>query len=432
MPVSKRLRFEVLRRDGHHCRYCGKGVADAIITVDHVVPTALGGTDLPDNLVAACEDCNNGKTSTIPDGPTIAGAADDAVRWARAIKLAAAELEAQEEPKHEYRAAFKAAWEHWGYDSGGKRKTFELDPEWATTMDRFRLAGLPATVWPDIVESTMTSRTKLDNRFRYCCGIGWRMVSEMQERAKEIVATSAQSEDDEEDEDRDVIAEAALEVWVNEWPGHISNEQGKEFEASVKRLREEDTEYAHRILQGAQFAAWFHTTTIDEAIAHLDRDAVHTNWSISWYNACREFPNDAQSSLVYNQAVALLDSGVALSRILFAAVHAGSHRSTCLHFSLSDKELALTGQSRFLARATEIWAVAFSASADRRPSPEEHAAFEDSVHRIARDGGYLVRDLNAAATMAGAYQGTDLSTCLTRYDSVFEAAARPLQEAPHS
>ncbi|WP_327594631.1 HNH endonuclease [Streptomyces chartreusis] len=68
MPVSKRTRFEVLRRDGFRCRYCGATPEMAELTVDHVTPMALGGGDEPGNLVTACEPCNSGKTSTAPDG----------------------------------------------------------------------------------------------------------------------------------------------------------------------------------------------------------------------------------------------------------------------------------------------------------------------------------------------------------------------------
>lgn len=67
MAVSKRLRFEILRRDGHRCRYCGAGALAAPLTVDHITPLALGGTDDPDNLATACEPCNSGKTSTLPN-----------------------------------------------------------------------------------------------------------------------------------------------------------------------------------------------------------------------------------------------------------------------------------------------------------------------------------------------------------------------------
>lgn len=46
MPITKRTRFEVLRRDSHRCRYCGAGLDDgARLTVDHVTPVALGGNE---------------------------------------------------------------------------------------------------------------------------------------------------------------------------------------------------------------------------------------------------------------------------------------------------------------------------------------------------------------------------------------------------
>lgn len=72
MAVSKRLRFEILRRDGHRCRYCGAGALAAPLTVDHVTPLALGGTDDPSNLATACEPCNSGKTSTLPESGALA------------------------------------------------------------------------------------------------------------------------------------------------------------------------------------------------------------------------------------------------------------------------------------------------------------------------------------------------------------------------
>ena len=86
MAVSKRLRFEVLRRDNHACRYCGGSAPDVTLTVDHVVPVALGGSDDPSNLVAACRDCNSGKSSVPPDAVLVSDVSQDALRWARAME----------------------------------------------------------------------------------------------------------------------------------------------------------------------------------------------------------------------------------------------------------------------------------------------------------------------------------------------------------
>lgn len=59
--LSKRVRFEVFKRDGFRCTYCGATPADSPLHVDHVTPVSRGGSDDPDNLVTACSGCNLGK-----------------------------------------------------------------------------------------------------------------------------------------------------------------------------------------------------------------------------------------------------------------------------------------------------------------------------------------------------------------------------------
>lgn len=89
MAISRRLRCEVLRRDGYTCRYRGAKAPDVALTVDHVIPEALGGTDEPSNLVTACQPCNAGKASASPDSELVEDVAADALRWQRAIQEAA-------------------------------------------------------------------------------------------------------------------------------------------------------------------------------------------------------------------------------------------------------------------------------------------------------------------------------------------------------
>lgn len=61
MAVSKKLRFEVFKRDLFTCRYCGQRPPQVLLELDHVVPLCEGGPDLAENLVAACQACNRGK-----------------------------------------------------------------------------------------------------------------------------------------------------------------------------------------------------------------------------------------------------------------------------------------------------------------------------------------------------------------------------------
>jgi hypothetical protein len=63
--ISKALRFEILTRDGFRCRYCGATSATSQLHIDHVLPRSAGGDDSAANLVAACADCNHGKSDRI-------------------------------------------------------------------------------------------------------------------------------------------------------------------------------------------------------------------------------------------------------------------------------------------------------------------------------------------------------------------------------
>jgi hypothetical protein len=66
--IGARGRFEILRRCNFACYYCGIPAAMGVkqLHVEHVIPVALGGTNDPWNLVAACWDCNAGKAHGAP------------------------------------------------------------------------------------------------------------------------------------------------------------------------------------------------------------------------------------------------------------------------------------------------------------------------------------------------------------------------------
>ena len=58
-------RKNIIRRDGHRCQYCGSTAGQ--LTVDHIVPKALGGKDSWENLITACLPCNNKKGNRTPE-----------------------------------------------------------------------------------------------------------------------------------------------------------------------------------------------------------------------------------------------------------------------------------------------------------------------------------------------------------------------------
>jgi hypothetical protein len=60
--LSEKTRFEVFKRDGFKCSYCGRSAPEVLLHVDHIEPVAKGGTNDIFNLVTACADCNAGKS----------------------------------------------------------------------------------------------------------------------------------------------------------------------------------------------------------------------------------------------------------------------------------------------------------------------------------------------------------------------------------
>lgn len=183
MAVSKRLRFEVLRRDNHACRYCGASAPDAKLTVDHVTPVALGGSDDPTNLVTACADCNSGKSSSAGNAPMVDDIAADALRWARAMEEAARITRSALAERELFTSDWRSDWDDWTWDFG--KRTYPLPSDWKESVLRFRDAGISVREFGCAVEIAM--RKKTADKFPYMCGVLWNMLKERQEIAMQIV-----------------------------------------------------------------------------------------------------------------------------------------------------------------------------------------------------------------------------------------------------
>ncbi len=59
--ISKKVRFEVFKRDSFTCQYCGSSAPDVVLRLDHINPVAGGGDNDIMNLITSCEPCNQGK-----------------------------------------------------------------------------------------------------------------------------------------------------------------------------------------------------------------------------------------------------------------------------------------------------------------------------------------------------------------------------------
>lgn len=198
MAVSKRLRFEVLRRDNHACRYCGRIAPEVTITVDHVVPVALGGSDDPSNLVAACKDCNAGKSSVPAGAPLIGDVAQDAIRWADAMQANFARALAELSVRNEYLRSFFDTWDSWRYGFNDKF-SYSLPSDWEASVAKWYALGLPIEILHDATNTAMRKRnlTGPDAEFRYMAGVVWGKLTEIQQQTAAMMAAPSDLEHDE-------------------------------------------------------------------------------------------------------------------------------------------------------------------------------------------------------------------------------------------
>lgn len=170
IPISKKTRFDVFKRDEFKCSYCGSHPPDVLLEVDHIEPVAGGGGNDPSNLTTACRDCNRGK-------------------GASPLSAVPRSLTEQAEETAEREAQIKAYYEIL------QAKKDRIDEEvWSIAdvfMDRFgedsilrsRLASIRTFLerlnYFEVLEAMEIATEKMHSKnrsFNYFCGVCWRKI----------------------------------------------------------------------------------------------------------------------------------------------------------------------------------------------------------------------------------------------------------------
>lgn len=60
--INSENRKLIFERDKYKCYYCGQSVTKDTATLDHKIPQSKGGSNLKDNLVTCCFECNSIKS----------------------------------------------------------------------------------------------------------------------------------------------------------------------------------------------------------------------------------------------------------------------------------------------------------------------------------------------------------------------------------
>jgi hypothetical protein len=169
--LSKKLRFEVFKRDDFTCSYCGKSPPQTILEIDHIDPVSEGGNSDINNLTTSCFDCNRGKGKIKLN------------RIAPGIKENLELLKLKEEQLSEYRKYVKLIQKRVIKDINEVNKVFQnYYPEYKFS-DSFRTSvrNFLKTLPVDIVcENMETSCLKVNDdpgyATKYFCRVCWNQI----------------------------------------------------------------------------------------------------------------------------------------------------------------------------------------------------------------------------------------------------------------
>jgi hypothetical protein len=176
MAITKRTRFEVLRRDGYTCQYCGAKAPDVVLHIDHIMPKALGGSDSPDNLATACKDCNSGKASIMPDSPLVQGLSEKAAAYALGMVDKMTRIRATVDTFEDYLELFTDRWNSWVVTA--TQAPIKLPADHELSIYRWHAMGIPLRLIEMSIPKAMM-RPGLrgpDAEFSYMAGIVWNLV----------------------------------------------------------------------------------------------------------------------------------------------------------------------------------------------------------------------------------------------------------------
>lgn len=173
--ISKGTRFEIFKRDGFKCQYCGAHPPEAILHVDHIKPVADGGGNESENLITSCSACNLGKSdkslSDIP--PSLKQMAEETAEREEQILGYQAIMESKRNRIEEEMWRVAYALDPRTLESGMRR-------DWLESIKMFigRLGLYPVLEAAEIAHAYSPYGGKKE--FLYFCGICWNRVREVE------------------------------------------------------------------------------------------------------------------------------------------------------------------------------------------------------------------------------------------------------------
>lgn len=171
--LSKRVRFEVFKRDEFSCQYCGATPPKVILHIDHITAVANGGGNDQDNLVTSCEACNLGKGAR-----SLEAVPQSLEERAKRVAESEAQLRGYQEILEEKRERIED--EKWRVadilQPGSPEKG--MSRQWLISIKGF----IEKLGVHEVMDSAEIARAKFpyanSYTFRYFCGVCWRKIKE--------------------------------------------------------------------------------------------------------------------------------------------------------------------------------------------------------------------------------------------------------------
>ncbi len=183
MALSKKRRFEVFKRDGFTCQYCGRKPPEVLLEADHITPQSKGGDDDSVNIITACRDCNRGKGArelTSIEPPIVEQVAERIERTAQ-VKQFNKFLMAERRRQDKEIGGIMAYWSE--YAEPARPEGHELRRR--ATSFRVFLRHLPAVKIMEAIDIAFTRRAPDSpsddyQTWKYFCGVCWSKIKEGQ------------------------------------------------------------------------------------------------------------------------------------------------------------------------------------------------------------------------------------------------------------
>lgn len=175
--VSTGKRFNLFKRDGFTCQYCGNKPPAVVLEIDHILPVSKGGRSVDHNLITSCFTCNRGKSDSLLDDvpQPIAEQLQEQVERQQQLEAYNAFLMKARKAKQKNAKDLRKYWnESFGVElcdnkgfQGVKLQTMQ------TFVDKMPVAKIMDAI--DIARSKVNYESRA---FKYFCGVCWSMIKE--------------------------------------------------------------------------------------------------------------------------------------------------------------------------------------------------------------------------------------------------------------